>query len=198
MLGGHARLASGLLPPGHWASSPRPLVARDVAKARELLHGTRVHCTFLGSTDRLRVAIARVMAQDLAEAGIDADVVPLELGTLIARLSAGDFDAAVLQIPELAEPNTLRVFLHSSSMPPNGANRARIQDAEIDAALDEGAEALDLEARHAAYAKVEARLLEHAYWIPLWHEDQIAVTSVRAKTFLPSAEGRWLGLATLP
>ncbi len=198
MLGGHARLATALLPPGHWASSARPLVPRDVAKARDLLHGTRVHCTFLGSTDRLRVAIARVMAQNLADAGIDAELMPLELGTLISRLSAGDFDAAVLQIPELAEPNTLRVFLHSSSVPPNGANRARVHDAEIDSALDEGASTLDPTERRDAYARLESRVLERAYWIPLWHEDQIAVTSPRAKDFLPSAEGRWLGLASIP
>jgi hypothetical protein len=33
--------------------------------------------------------------------------------------------------------------------------------------------------------------------VPLWHEDQIAVVSGRARTFLPSAEGRWLSLAGL-
>ena len=33
--------------------------------------------------------------------------------------------------------------------------------------------------------------------VPLWHEDQIAVVSERARGFLPSAEGRWLGLAGL-
>ena len=33
--------------------------------------------------------------------------------------------------------------------------------------------------------------------VPLWHEDQVAVISERARGFLPSAEGRWLSLATL-
>jgi peptide/nickel transport system substrate-binding protein len=198
MLASHARLASGLLPPGHWASTPRPLAPHDVAEARALLGGARVRCTLLGSTDRLRVAIARVMAQDLHDAGFDVELVPLELGTLLARLNAGDFDAAVLQIPELAEPNTLRVFLHSRSMPPAGANRARVHDAEVDSALDEGDSTLDTDERRDAYARLERRVLEQAYWIPLWHEDQTVVTSARARTFLPSAEGRWLGLASLP
>ena len=125
-------------------------------------------------------------------------MIPLELGTLLARLSAGEFDAAILQIPELTEPNVLRVFMHSKWMPPNGANRARIDDREVDAAIDEGASTLDLESRHAAYARLEARVLERAYWIPLWHEDQFAVTSARAASFELSAEGRWLGLASVP
>jgi peptide/nickel transport system substrate-binding protein len=198
MLGGRARLATGLIPPGHWAATLRPPMTRDAAKAREMLHGKHVHCTLLGSTDRLRVSIARVAAQELAEVGIDAEVVPLELGTLLSRLSAGDFDAAILQIPELTEPNVLRVFLHSKWMPPNGANRARVDDAEVDAAIDEGASTLDLAARRAAYARLEARVLDRAFWIPLWHEDQFAVTSARASSFVLSAEGRWLGLASVP
>ncbi len=198
MLGGHARLATGLIPPGEWAATPRAPMAHDVAKARDLLHEKHVSCTLLGSTDRLRVAIARVMKQDLAEAGVDCELVPLELGTLLARLGAGDFDAAVLELPELAEPNTLRVFLHSASIPPEGANRGRVRDPEIDAALDAGDATLDLDARRAAYARLEDRVLAKAYWIPLWHEDEVVVTSPRAATFLPSSEGRWLGLAAVP
>lgn len=199
MLDGHARLATGLLPEGHWAYTPRPPQTRDVAKARGFLHGLHVKCTLLGSTDRLRVAIARVIAQDLADVGIDAELVPLELGTLLARLNAGDFDAAVLQIPELAEPNTLSVFFHSESIPPWGANRARVRDDAIDTALFRGDATLDLGERRAAYAVLEDRVREEAYWIPLWHEDAIAVTSETsaAKDFTPSAEGRWLGLAML-
>ena len=198
MLGGRAHVASGIFPPMHWSSTPRAPEPHDAAKARDLLHQKHVSCTLLGSTDRLRVAIARVMAQDLAEAGIDCELVPLELGTLLARLGAGDFDAAVLEIPELAEPNTLRVFLHSASIPPSGANRGRVRDEVVDAALDEGDATQDLAARRAAYARLEQRVLDEAYLIPLWHEDEVVVTSARAASFLPSAEGRWLGLAALP
>ncbi|HEY1955174.1 MAG TPA: ABC transporter substrate-binding protein [Polyangiaceae bacterium] len=198
MLGGYAEVASGIFPPAHWAATPRAVEPHDATKARDLLRQRHVSCTLLGSTDRLRVAIARVMAQDLAEAGIDCELVPLEVGTLLARLGAGDFDAAVLEIPELAEPNTLRVFLHSASIPPNGANRGRVRDDAVDAALDEGDATLDLAARHAAYARLEQRVLDEAYILPLWHEDEVVVTSARAKTFLPSAEGRWLGLAAVP
>ena len=34
--------------------------------------------------------------------------------------------------------------------------------------------------------------------VPLWYEDQVVVTSARARAFAPSAEGRWLDLARLP
>ena len=54
-----------------------------------------------------------------------------------------------------------------------------------------------MSARKSAYAKLEAQNGKMLYLIPLLHEDQIVVTSTRAKGFLPSADGRWLGLADL-
>jgi peptide/nickel transport system substrate-binding protein len=198
LLGGRGRVASSLLPPGHWAhadAAPFPF-DRDGARAR--LGGRTVHLTWLTSTDRLRVQIARYLAQEAAAAGLYVEVVPLELGTMIARLNAGDFDCASLQLPELAEPNVLRVFLHSESVPPAGANRGRVRDRSLDAALDAGALANDVARRREAYAILEAIVRREAYVIPLWHEDQVVVTSARAAGFEPSAEGRWLGLAALP
>lgn len=195
LLAGHAEVATTLLPPSHWAHTELPparVASNDQGAARGL------HLTLLTSTDRLRGTIARFLAQELAEAGITIEVVPLELGTLLGRLGAGDFELATLQLPELTEPNVLRIFLHSSSIPPAGANRGRVRDEIVDRLLDEGAATLDVDARRGIYAALEARIRDEALFVPLWHEDQVAVTSVRARAFVPSAEGRWLSLASLP
>jgi peptide/nickel transport system substrate-binding protein len=104
----------------------------------------------------------------------------------------------MLQIPELTEPNVLRVFLHSAFIPPAGSNRGRVQDAELDTLLDDGESNPDPGARARAYAGVEQRLRQALFIIPLWHEDQVAVVSQRAREFRPSPEGRWLSLASLP
>ena len=200
LLAGHAETATTLLPPQHWAYTPAAPWPKDRDAARAALaeaHPGRLHVTLLTSTDRLRGTIARFLAQELAEIGADVDVVPLELGTLIGRLGAGDFELATLQLPEITEPNVLRVFLHSSSIPPAGANRGRVRDAEVDRLLDEGESTLDVAARKTIYAALERRIRDEALFIPLWHEDQIAVVSDRARSFMPSAEGRWLGLAEL-
>jgi peptide/nickel transport system substrate-binding protein len=200
LLAGRAQSATTLLPPQHWAYSPAepwPLDRRAAAAALAEAHPGRLHVTLLTSTDRLRGTIARFLAQELAEIGADIEVVPLELGTLIGRLSAGDFELATLQLPEITEPNVLRVFLHSSSIPPAGANRGRVSDPEVDRLLDEGESTLDVAARKTIYAALERRVRDQALFIPLWHEDQIAVVSDRARAFMPSAEGRWLALAAL-
>jgi peptide/nickel transport system substrate-binding protein len=200
LLAGRAESASTLLPPQHWAYTPAPPWPFDPHGAAAMLaeaHPGRLHITLLTSTDRLRGTIARFLAQELAAIGVDAEVVPLELGTLLGRLSAGDFELATLQLPEITEPNVLRVFLHSTSIPPAGANRGRVQDAEVDRLLDEGESTLDVATRRTIYAALEKRIRDQALFIPLWHEDQVAVVSDRARSFMPSAEGRWLGLAEL-
>ena len=201
LLAGRASTASTLLPPAHWAFTSEGAAPFDLEGARHLLVEAGVlplRLTLLTSTDRLRGTIARQIAQDLAGIGVLLDVVPLELGTMIARLGAGDFELATLQMPEVTEPNVFRVFLHSSSIPPAGANRGRVRDAELDALLDRGAAVRDIAARREIYASLERLVRERAFVIPLWHEDQVAVASARAAAFRPSAEGRWLDLATLP
>jgi peptide/nickel transport system substrate-binding protein len=207
---GRAHPAGGLIAPAHWAHADIPALPFDPSAARVLLaeagaSGLRV--TLLTSTERLRGDVARVIAQELGDIGIEATVVPLELGTMIARLGGGDFDLAIIQLPEMTEPNVLRHFLHSGFVPPAGANRGRVHDATLDALLDEGDRGEDLDrenetgaavpGRRALYARVEARVLEEMHLLPLWYEDQVAVTSARARQFRPSAEGRWLGLAGL-
>jgi peptide/nickel transport system substrate-binding protein len=138
------------------------------------------------------------MAQGLADVGVDVEVVPLELGTMIARLNAGDFDLASLTLPEMTEPNVLRVFLHGSYVPPAGANRGRVHDEALDALLEVGDRLVDVGARRDVYARLESHEREQMHLVPLWYEDQVAVTSERARSFLPSAEGRWLGVVGIP
>jgi peptide/nickel transport system substrate-binding protein len=197
---GRAQPAAGLIAPAHWAHVPAPALPFDPAAARVLLDAARSELrpmTLLSSTERLRVDVARAISQELRDVGVDVRVVPLELGTMLARLNAGDFDLAILVLPEMTEPNVLRHFLHGTFVPPLGANRGRVDDAVLDLALDEGDRETDPEARRAIYAQVEARERDQVHVIPLWHEDQVVVTSDRATGFVPSAEGRWLGLSLL-
>jgi peptide/nickel transport system substrate-binding protein len=203
LFGGYARPASGVVPPTHWAYLPREdaRIAYAPDEARALLRdagSARIALTMLTTPDRLRLSVARVLAQELAEVGIDLEVVPLELGTLLARLTSGDFELAVLQMPEFTEPHVLRHFLHTDFAPPAGANRGRVTDATLSALLDEGGRTVDVAERRRIYAAVDARIRDEMHIVPLWHEDHVAVTSARARAFSPSAEGRWLSLATMP
>ncbi|HEX4447633.1 MAG TPA: ABC transporter substrate-binding protein [Polyangiaceae bacterium] len=207
LLDGRASPAGDLIAPASWAHAGSPPLSFDPAASREVftassrareVGGPPRRLTLLTSTERLRGDIARFIAQELGDAGLPVDVVPLELGTLIARLNAGDFDLAILQLPEMSEPNVLRRFLHGAFVPPTGANRGRVHDAALDDLLDQGDRVADPAARLIIYARLEAVEREAMHLVPLWYEDQVVVTSARARAFKPSAEGRWLDLAALP
>jgi peptide/nickel transport system substrate-binding protein len=199
LLAGRAQVADSLLPPGHWAHAD---VHPELAPASTSAFRSS-GVTLLTSTDRSRVTIARAIAQMLGDAGIVTTVVPLDLGVLLARLDAGDFEMAVLQIPELTEPNVLAWFFHPRGIPTDpmgrgrGKNRARYRSAAAGDLLERASEIVDRDERRALYADFSRLMAVDLPVIPLWHEDQVAVISARARGFRPSAEGRWLGLAGL-
>ena len=119
--------------------------------------------SLLTSTDRIAFTLARVMAQELRDVGLDVEVVPLDFGLFMHRLAAGDFELAALQMPELTEPNVLRWFFHSgfipsAERPSAGANRAHYRSKDVDAWLDLAAAELDPGKRAALYDLVARRL----------------------------------------
>jgi len=199
-LGGAATPASGMLPRAialaPQQTAPLPF---DPSGARSVLAplGARgVELTLVTSTDRLRVGIARVIAQALGDAGLPTSVRTYEFATFFSRLSAGDFDLAPLIASEVSDPDVLRWYLHSDALPPRGANRARLSDARIDALLDRGLRTSG-PSRRAIYEELETVLRDSVPYAPLFHEDHVVVTSARATGFRPSVDGRWGALAKL-
>jgi len=170
--------------------------------ARPLLSHMPV-VTLLTSTDRSRVIQARAVAQMLTEAGLRTQVVPLELGLLLARLDAGQFTLAILQIPELTEPHVLSWFFHPRGIatdgggPVLGKNRAHYRSPEAARLLDAASASFDPEERRTLYVQLATRMLEDMPVVPLWHEDHVTVARGRGARFAPSAEGRWSNLAEL-
>lgn len=193
-LGGAGTVARGLLPPALSVEAP-PARAWAPERARAALAGHAGPLVLVTGVDRIRVGIARLIAQAVGDAGIPVEVRTFELATLLARLGAGDFHLAPLIASELTDPDNLRWYLHSQALPPAGANRARVRDADLDRWLDEGLAETDPAARRAIYARVEARVHERAYVLPLFHEHHVALTSRRGQAFHPTVDGRWSTLA---
>jgi peptide/nickel transport system substrate-binding protein len=194
-LGGAATLAGSLLPPTI-ALAPRTLgkLPYDPAHARSVLAPLGARFTLATTTDRTRIGIARAIAQAISDAGVPTEVRTSEFGTFYARLAAGEFDVAPMIAPEITDPDVLRWYVHSQSIPPRAANRARFRDPKVDALLDRGLAGGD---RRPIYEELEARLFEAMPYVPLWHEDHDAVLSKRAAAFRPSVDGRWGALADL-
>jgi peptide/nickel transport system substrate-binding protein len=201
-----ATVATTMLPPAHWVhaepagandahatAAPAPTTPSSVAEESDAapVRLPNRALRWLTSPDRFRVTLARTLAQSVSDGGIAVDVVPLEFGTLLARLGSGDFDLAMLSLPELGDPHVLSVFLHSTSIPPNGANRGRVRDGVLDELFDRGDQTVDPRERARIYRAVEARIHQQAWLVPVFHEDFVTVGSDRVSGFAPSADGRW-------
>ena len=104
------------------------------------------------------MTVARAVAQGLADAGADIEVIPLELGTMLARLNAGDFEMAILSFPEFTEPNVssrtvLQGLVHAAGRAYNREHR--LGPCVLDALLDRGdRSSSDVAERKTIYAEV--------------------------------------------
>jgi peptide/nickel transport system substrate-binding protein len=196
-LHGAARLATSLVPPFHWAySAPPPELAHslayDPAAAKRLLDeagfpdpdgdGPKRRFTLLykTSTDALPVAIARVIAAQLAEIGVGIELRPLEFHIFLSDVKKGNYQLYTLQSAEIAEPNMFRNFFHSAYAPTSknldaGLNRMRYRNPEMDALLDEGQAVPERARRKVIYEKVQQMLLRDLPMLPLWHPDNVVV-----------------------
>ena len=199
LLNDYAKPARWLLPESHWAAPMQlPELAFDPALAKSVLR-KKCPVTLLTSPDRSRVILARVIAQMLADAGLEVQVLPLDLGIMLARLDAGDYTLAILQIPELTESHVLSWFCHPRGIPGeghDGRNRARYRNPRAGELFDLAAASFERTTRTELYSELAHVMLADMPVIPLWHEDHWVVTSARVHGFSPSAEGHWLSLAS--
>jgi peptide/nickel transport system substrate-binding protein len=210
-LGGLARPATGLLPPMHWAYSGD--VARwdhDLAAARQLLDDAglrdpdgagpapRLSLVYKTSADTFRVAIARVIAAQLAEVGISVEVRPFEFATFFADVKKGAYQIATMQTTDITEPDFYFMYFHSSWIPtpanPDGFNRWRYRNAEVDRLTTLGREELDRDKRKQIYAQVQQLVAEDVPIVPLWHEDNIILSNVDVQGYTTAPNARLIGL----
>jgi peptide/nickel transport system substrate-binding protein len=212
---GKATLATGLLAPLHWAyHKPAEPLRYDPEAARKLLDAAgypdpdgpgpkmRFVLQYKTSTDALPVAIARVIAAQLAEVGIGIEVRPLEFHLFLSDVKKGNYQLYTLSSAEIAEPNLHRNFFHSSFIPSAknldaGLNRMRYRSPELDALLDEGAREMDPARRIGIYAKVQDLIAQELPLLPLWHPDNVVVSRKAVQGFRMWPSAQLSGLATV-
>lgn len=192
---GLAVLATGLLPPGHWAyNGDVPRYDYDPQRAMELLDAAgypdpdgpggqpRFRLTYKTSADQFRVAIAHVIASQLGEVGIEVDVRSFEFGTFFTDIKRGNYQIATMQTASIGEPDYYYAYFHSSRIPTEENlglnNRWRYRSAEVDRLTELGRTTMDREGRIRVYADVQRIVAEDVPVVPLWHEDNIAVMNV--------------------
>ena len=193
LLGGAARSAGSVLPPGHYAAAALPAHRHDPALARRLLAEAgldRPRLTYKTSTDPVRVRIATAIQGQLAQVGIRLRVQSQEWGSFFGDVRAGEFQLYSLAWVGVTQPDVLRHLFHSASLPPAGANRGRFVSRRVDALLDAAAAAGP--ARQVAlYRQVQRRVHARLPYVPLWYEDNVAVVHAGVRGYALRPDGAW-------
>jgi peptide/nickel transport system substrate-binding protein len=201
LLGGHAHVAAALLPPDHWAGNPAlaPL-DYDPERARRLLEqagytaDNPLQLQYKTSTDPLRIRIATVIQQQLADISIDMTLSSYDWGTFYGDIKAGRFQMYSLAWVGIKTPDIFRYAFHSHSLPPEGANRGRLADARVDALIESAEKALTLDGQAEAWRAVQARLLEQLPFVPLWYEDHFVAARNTITGYRLASDGNYDGL----
>lgn len=134
----------------------------DPEAAQELFdelaaEGKPVSFTFLAYTSVENKAIAEaVQAQLGAFDGVDVQLDILEFASALPRLNAYDFDVAITSATILDPDTALWSNFHGDST----GNFTGIDDPALNAAIDEGRVAADLDGRVAAYTTAQERIIE--------------------------------------
>jgi peptide/nickel transport system substrate-binding protein len=178
LLLGRGVLATGLLPPAHWAyAADVPRYAYDPLEARRLLREAfgperargPLALTYKTGTLELSRAIGEALQEQLAAVQVRLDIRSYEWGTFYADIKNGNFQLYALSWIGITDPDIYYHAFHSASLPPRGANRNRYRNAEVDRLLEQGRATLDREARRAVYRRVQQIVAEDLPYIPLWH-----------------------------
>lgn len=207
LLGGFAIPSTGLFPPSHWAYE------KDVENypynpelAKRLLDQAgypdpdgdgplpRFRLSYKTSQNKQRIWIAQSIAYYLKKVGIEVEIRSYEWGTLFADIQSGNFQIYTLSWVGLTDPDIYYTIFHSQSVPPNGANRGRYNNPQVDKLTELARISSDERTRKALYSQVQKIVADELPYISLWHQADIWVSDRKLKNFKLYHGGDWKGL----
>jgi peptide/nickel transport system substrate-binding protein len=188
-LKGLARKADGvILSPLHWAyEGDIQRYAYDPQRARELLDTAgfpdpdgdgprmRFSLSYKTSTDMESIEIAQIIKGYLQEVGIGLEVRSFEWGTFFNDITKGNFQVYSLRWVGVVDPDIFYYLFHSSSVPPNGANRGQYHNPELDRLLEVSRRTVAQARRKELYSRIQKALTADAVYTSLWYRDNLVV-----------------------
>ncbi|MGH7825900.1 MAG: ABC transporter substrate-binding protein [Candidatus Binatia bacterium] len=199
--------ASGLLSALHWAYDGAVHVwPYDPENAKKLLDeagypdadgagpNPRFKLSFKTTNLDLRRRIAEAFKEQLQRVGIELEIRTYEWGTFYGDIKKGNFHLFSLAWVGILDPDIYYNIFHSASVPPNGNNRGRYSNSEIDALVERGRRATDLGQRKIVYGQVQRILAQDLPYIPLWWWKNVIVRKPEIRGFTPYPDGDLISL----
>lgn len=162
-------------------------------KARELLAevGAELPMSIVMDTyynDQLSADVMAVMQQNLADVGINIELMPLDGASWTSRYyDAKESEMSFLGGANGADPNRAYQYFYSTSP----GNSYQYVNTDLDELLDAGRNEMDPDARTVIYQEACRVLGQDQPWIFLWQTTRYGIVSTRIDNFLytPAAGG---------
>jgi peptide/nickel transport system substrate-binding protein len=208
LLHGQARVASGILPPNHWAYEANVAqYSNDTARAERLLdaagfprgsNGVRLRLTLKTSTEEQARLIGAALQEQWRKVGIDLELRPLELATLLSDAVRGNFQLVYARwVGANNDPDVFEFVFSSKRFPPDGANRGHYRNPRIDALTDQIRVEMDREKRKALCSEAQKIIADDLPYLPMWFTDVVSVHRRELGDLQLSPTGDYDFLATL-
>lgn len=167
--------AKKLLAQAGWTPGPDGILTKNGQKLR-------VELKTLNEPGRVKVVT--IMATQLKQIGIDAQVVTQETGTWVNDLVSGN--TSMFMDFAFSGPTGLHALFHSSTI--GASNTHFYVNPKADALLDQGSKTLDTKKREKVWKEAQRLIMTDFPVIPLYFEFGYSATSSRVKGFMPQ---RW-------
>jgi peptide/nickel transport system substrate-binding protein len=186
LLRGQARLASGILPPNHWAyDGDVRKYGYDPAEAERLLDAAgfprgadsvRMRLMLKVSTQEQARLLGAALQDQWKKVGVAMEMRPLEAATLFSDLDKGNFQLSYsIWVGANNDPDIFDLVFSSKKIPPNGRNRGHYRNARVDTLIDQIRGEMDQTKRKELCGEVQKIVAEELPYLPLWYVDVVSV-----------------------
>ncbi|MCL1949172.1 MAG: ABC transporter substrate-binding protein [Turicibacter sp.] len=166
-------------------------------RARELLAEAGLEDGFSttissNSESAIRISKATVIANQLREIGIDAEIVTMDWGTYLEAMSNGDHDMFLLGWSNpLGDPDNALFPMFHTQQAGLGNNHGRFSNERVDEILELTTRTFDNAERLALFHEAQEILFEEAPWVFLDNTETIVAVSNNVEGFWLRNSGRF-------
>ena len=176
------------IPEAHWAYNPavEGAFGYDLEKAKEYYDQADPQPTELtvkvSPTYPNQVKMAELMQQDVAELGIDLQIVQLEWSTWIQEVVVdGNFEIEIVLISGGSDPDDFFYQWHHTG---EVFNIWRYSDPDMDEMLDAARTATEQDSRRDLYYQIQEKLIEDAPLTHIIYREAVAASGVAVRDFV--------------